>query len=204
MTWSPATTERALALVARYPEPRSAVMPLLFLAMHEEGRLTDEGMRRVAELTGLTPVQVQSVASFYSMYKEEVGRHVVSVCTSISCMLLGGEDVLAGAAEEAGIRPGETDPDGRVTVERVECIGACGGAPAVQVDYELIEGVSRQQVRALVRWLLEERPEVISGDDLQERFGGARSFEPGSPEPEGASGPVPAFGPYGTAAEGEA
>lgn len=202
MTWAPAAEERAAALVRRYPERRSAVMPLLYLAMHEDGRLTEGGMRRVAELTGLTPAQVRSVASFYSMFKENVGRHLVSVCTSIACMLLGSEAVLAAAAEEAGVRPGETDRDGLLTVERVECVGACGGAPAVLVDYELVEGVSAQQARQLCRWLIEEQPEVVLGDEMQERFGGARSFEPGSAEPEGAVGPVPAFGPYGTAGGG--
>jgi NADH-quinone oxidoreductase subunit E len=204
MMWSRPTEERAAAILARYPERRSAVMPLLYLAMSEEdGNLTDDGMRRVAELTGLSAAQVQSVASFYTMYKRDgVGTYLVSVCTSISCMLMGGDDVLDAIADEVGVPDGETGDDGVFSVEHVECIGACGGAPAVQVNYELAEGVTPEQGRALCRWLLEERPATVRGDDLQERFGGRRSFEWGPAEPDGATSAVPAFGPLGTTGEG--
>jgi NADH:ubiquinone oxidoreductase subunit E len=201
MSWSPATEERASALLARYPQRRSAVMPLLYLAMHEEGRLSDVGMRRVAELTGLTPAQVRSVATFYSMYKHDAGRYVVSVCGSIACYLLGADGVLAAVEDETGVRSGETGADGVFTVERVECIGACGGAPAMQVNYEMVEGVTPDQGRSLCRWLRDQRPRVVRSDDLQDRFGGRRSFDWGPEDRRGAIGPVPAFGPYGTAGE---
>ncbi len=192
--WSPQARERARALVDRYPDPRSAVMPLLYVAMLEAGGpLTDDGMRHVAELTGLTAAQVQAVASFYTMYKRgEVGRYLVSVCTSISCMLLGAHDVLAAVADETGVPDGETGDDGLFTVEHAECIGACGGAPAVQVNYELVEGVTPDQARALCAWLRDDEPQVIRGDEMQDRFGGQRSFEWGPPEPHGAVAPVPA------------
>ena len=146
MSLRPETVERARRLVARYPDPRSAVMPLLYMAQAEEGRLTDEGMRFAAELTGLTPVQVKSVASFYTMFKEEAGRYVVSVCTSISCMLLGAGEVLEAVEEETGVASGDTD--GLFTVEHVECIGACGGAPAAQVNYEFVEGLTPDSARS--------------------------------------------------------
>jgi len=113
----------------------------------------------------------------------------------VSCHLLGGDDVLAAVSDETGVIPGENGP---ITVEAVECIGACGGAPAVQVDYELIEGVTPERARALCRWLIDERPAVIVGDQMQERFGGQRSFAWGPAESVGAVGPVPAFEPYGT------
>jgi NADH-quinone oxidoreductase subunit E len=198
MTWSDAALARAEAIVASYPDRRSAVMPLLYIAMHEEGRLTDDGVRAVAAMTELTSVQVHSVASFYTMYKQEVGRHLVSVCTSISCHLLGGEALLAAAAEEAGVAPGETAVDGSVTVESVECIGACGGAPAVQVDYEFVEGVTTEAARSLVRWLIDEAPATVRSEDLQERFGGSRAFDWGPSDDTEAVGPIPAFAPYGT------
>jgi NADH-quinone oxidoreductase subunit E len=197
--WSEATLRRADEIVSRYPHPRSAVMPLLYLAMFEEGHLTDAGIRQVAERTGLTSVQVEAVASFYTMYKRHVGRHLVSVCISISCHLLGADDVLAEAADAAGVAIGDTTDDGSLTVEGVECIGACGGAPAVQVDYETIEGVTPEQGGALCRWLIDESPDSVSGDDLQERFGGVRSFDWGPSDPTTAGKPVPAFGRYGTA-----
>ena len=202
MSWSPATLERAQAILAQYPQRRSAVMPLLYIAMREDGRLTDEGMRQVAQLTGLTSVQVESVASFYSMYKRHVGAHVVSVCTSISCHLLGGRELLATMSDETGVPPGETAVDGSITVESVECIGACGGAPAVQVDYELVEGVTPEKGRELCRWLRAERPTLVRADELQKRFGGIRSFPAGADDPVGAVGPFPAFGPIGTAGGG--
>jgi len=203
MTWTRQTEDRAAAIIARYPEKRSAVMPLLYLAQHEDGHLTDDGMRRVAELTGLTAAQVQSVASFYTMYKRDgVGKYLVSVCTSISCMLRGGDDVLDAIADETGVPDGETGEDGLFSVEHAECIGACGGAPAVQVNYELAEGVTPEQGRALCRWLREEQPGTVLGDDLQERFGGQQSFDWGPAEEEGSTGAVPAFGPLGTTGEG--
>lgn len=202
MTWSPDLTDRARAILARYPDPRSAVMPLLYVAMRRDGHLTAEGMRMVSEFTGLTPVQVESAATFYSMFKQHAGAHVVSVCRSISCHLTGGDDVLAAVCDETGLPAGETAADGSLTVEAVECIGACGGAPAIQVDYELVEGLTPEQGRALCRWLREEHPAEVNGDDLQARFGGRRSFPAGPPDPTTAVGPYPAFGPFGTSGGG--
>jgi NADH-quinone oxidoreductase subunit E len=199
--WPPGLEQRAQALLARYPEPRSALGPLLYLAMWHDGGLTDEGIRRVAELTGLTPVQVQSVASFYNMYREAPGRYLISVCTSISCHLLGGEAVLEAVEEETGVADGETDTDRLFTVEHVECLGACGGAPALQVDYETVEGITPEGARRLCRWLRESRPAVIRSDELQDRFGGRRAFDWGPEEPAGAAAAVPAFEPYGTVGE---
>ena len=201
--WSPELEERARALVGRYPEPRSALGPLLYLAMRQDGYLSEEGMRRVAELTGTTPAQVLGVASFYSMYKlSPPGRDLVSVCTSISCHLLGGEAVLAAVEAETGVADGHTGGDGLFSVEHVECVGACAGAPALQVNYELVEGVTPESARALCRRLRAERPAVVRSDEMQGSFGGRRSFDWGPPESAGAVAPVPAFEPYGTAGEG--
>jgi len=197
--WSESTQERATEIIARYPEKRSAVMPLLYLAMAEEGHLTDAGMEEVARWCEITPVQVRAVASFYTMFKRErTGRYLVSCCTSITCMLLGGDEVLHAVEDESGVPHGETDDEGMLSVEHVECIGACGGAPAVQVNYELIEGVSPTQARELVRWLKRARPEVANSDEMQELFGARRSFDWGISEEHGAIGPYPAFQPLGT------
>jgi len=199
MTWPPDTVARAEAIVALYPDRRSAVMPLLYLAMREEGRLTDAGMHEVAERIGITAAQVLAVASFYTMYKREVGRHVVSVCRSISCHLLDSRAVIDAISDETGVPEGETAADGSITVESVECIGACGGAPAIQVDYEMVEGMTPESARALVRWLVDERPDLVRSDDLQARFGGRPSFDWGPADATAAVGPYPAFEPYGTA-----
>jgi NADH-quinone oxidoreductase E subunit len=197
--WSDATQARARELLAKYPRRRSAVMPLLYLAMREDGWLTDDGMKEVAEWVGVTPAQVRSVASFYTMYKRErTGRYLISCCTSISCMLLGGDEVLHAVEDESDVPHGETDPDGAISVEHAECIGACGGAVAVQVNYETIEGVTPEKARDLVRWLRTATPDVVNSDEMQELFGGTRSFDWAIPERAGAVGPYPAFAPFGT------
>ena len=197
--WSESTRARASQIIKQYPEPRSAVMPLLYLAMAEEGYLTDNGMREVAQAVGLTPAQVRAVASFYTMYKREhTGRYLISCCTSISCMLLGSDEVLSAIEDETDVTAGETDAEGLISVEHVECIGACGGAPAVTVNYELIEGMTSDKARELVRWLRTARPEAIVGAECQELFGGRRSFDWGPFDRDSALGPYPAFGPLGT------
>jgi NADH-quinone oxidoreductase subunit E len=203
--WSAPNRERAATLLDAYPESRSAVMPLLYLASLEHGYVSDEGMRQVAELTGLTSAQVQSVASFYTMYKRDhVGTYLISVCTSISCYLMGADDVLEAVEACTGAPDGETSEDGLFTVEHVECLGACGGAPAVQVNYELIEGVEPDKALGLCTWLKQGRPQVVRGDEMQALFGGRQSFDWGPAEPEGAIAPVPAFGPYGSTGGGDA
>ena len=203
--WSEAAEERAREIISAYPEARSAMMPLLYVAMSEdldrgEDRLTEEGMRHVAELVGVTPAQVAAVATFYTMYKRDpVGRYLVSVCTSLSCWLGGSDEVLHAVEDEAGVPSGHTDGDGMITPEHVECIGACGGAPAVQVNYEFVEGVTPERAREMVRWLRSGEAGAVTGDQLQDRFGGPTSFPWAIPEPVGATGPLPAFGPLGTA-----
>lgn len=201
--WSEANQRRATDLLDLYPDRRSAVMPLLYIGSLEDGYCSDNVMRQVSELTGLTSAQVQSVASFYTMYKRhEVGRYLISVCTSISCMLLGADDVLETVERETGTPDGETSADGLFSVEHAECLGACGGAPAVQVNYELVEGLRPEKSVGLCRWLRDAQPEVVLGDEMQQLFGGQKSFPWGPAEQEGAVAAVPAFGPYGSAEDG--
>ena len=199
MSWSAETIKRAQDIVARYPEPRSAVMPLLYLAMREDGYLTDDGIKRVADLVGITAAQVQSVATFYVMYKTEPkGKYLISMCTSISCYLMGADDVLHALEEASGVPAGEADSE--IAVEHAECIGACGGAPACLVNYELIEGLTAEKAKDLVKWLRDGKPETINGDELQTLFGGVTSFDWAIKEENAAIGPYPAFPVFGTAA----
>lgn len=200
--WTAPNRERAARLLAAYPDRRSAVMPLLYLAALEHGYVSADAQRDVADLTGMTPAQVQAVASFYTMYKRApVGRYLLSVCTSISCFLLGADDVLEAVEDATGTPDGETSDDGLFSVEHAECIGACGGAPAVQVNYELIEGVEPETAVGLCNWLRTALPDVVSSDEMQSLFGGQKSFDWGSGDPEGAIAAVPAFRPYGSAAD---
>jgi NADH:ubiquinone oxidoreductase subunit E len=202
--WSEDSQQLAREVLGKYPDRRSAVMPLLYISMIENGYVTAAGMKSVGVLTGLTGAQVQSVASFYTMYKREaLGDYLVSVCTSISCFLQGADDVLAAVEDQTGVPDGETGEDGKFSVEHIECNGACAGAPVVLVNYEMVEGVTPDKARELVNWLRDGGPDVISTDEMQRLFGGRRSFDWGVEEPEGAFLPVPAFGPYGSAKEAE-
>ncbi|MDX2343908.1 MAG: NAD(P)H-dependent oxidoreductase subunit E [Acidimicrobiia bacterium] len=197
--WSAESQGLAREILGKYPEKRSAVMPLLYVSMIENRYVTNEGMKVVSILTGLTAAQVQAVASFYSMYKrEELGDYLVSVCTSISCFLRGADDVLAAVEDESGVPDGETGGEGKFSVEHIECNGACGGAPVVLVNYEMIEGVTPDKARELVKWLRDGGPDVVNTEEMQQLFGGERAFDWGIKELEGAILPIPAFGPYGS------
>ena len=201
MTFSHTTRERAQQIIDRYPvgRSRSALLPLLHLVQSEDGYVTPQGVAFCAEVLGITKAEVGAVATFYTMYKRRpTGQYLISCCTSISCMLLRADDVLHAVEDESGVPHGETGDDGLLSVEHVECIGACGGAPAVQVNYELIEGVTPDKARELVRWLRSARPEIINTDEMQELFGGVRSFDWAIREEDGAAGPYPAFQPLGT------
>src|SRR5437660_5778485 len=125
--------ERMHSLAARYPVARSAVLPALHIAQEEEGYITQHGIAAVAEVLNLTTDDVQSVATFYTMYYHQPhGEKVIKVCTSISCYLRDCDGLVEHLSERLGIKPGETTPDGRYTLECVECLASCGTAPVLQ------------------------------------------------------------------------
>jgi NADH-quinone oxidoreductase subunit E len=122
-------------LVARYPEKRSALIPLLHEVQAEVGYLSPEAVAWVAEYLGLSPADVMSVASFYDMlHLEPVGKHLIYVCQNLTCALRGSERLIRHLETTLGIRMGETTPDGRITLKRMECLASCGTAPSIQVD----------------------------------------------------------------------
>ena len=137
MSWFDAARDRtARDILARYPKPRSAVIPLLHLAQEQEGWVTPAAMAEVAELTGTTPAEVLGTGSFYEMFKfHPVGSHLVNVCTNVSCQLLGGEELLHHAEGSLGVKAGGTSDDGLFTVEDVECVAACSEAPCFTVNH---------------------------------------------------------------------
>jgi NADH-quinone oxidoreductase E subunit len=139
-------------LRGRYPNGRSAVMDALRLAQERhDGWLPPEALQEVAEAMELTPAQVEAVATFYDMYNlEPVGRHLVEVCTNLSCALVGAKQVVDAFEEELGIPPGETSDDGEVTFRLVECAGGCGYAPVVVVDHWYREPTRPEDVPSLV------------------------------------------------------
>jgi NADH-quinone oxidoreductase subunit E len=130
---------RAVAhrLIARYPNKRSAVLPLLFLVQSVEGYVTENGMKEVAELLGLTSAQVLAAASFYTMLKKRPqGEYLVSVCRNISCTHRGARKVISALEEHLGVEAGGTTADAKFSLETAECLATCDGAPAIQVNYE--------------------------------------------------------------------
>lgn len=149
--FSPDNEALARRIIARYPRPKSALIPLCHLAQEQDGWLSEEAMTHVAELIGCTSAQVLGVASFYEMFKlAPVGRYCVNVCTNISCQLLGGEELLHHAEATLGIRAGATTADGMVTLEDVECIAACTEAPAVQVNYRYFHNVTPEDLDRII------------------------------------------------------
>lgn len=136
----------------QYPRSRSAVMDALRLAQEEYGGwLPPEALRDVAEALEETPAYCHSIASFYDMFHlEPVGRHVVEVCTNLSCALVGAQAVVEAFSEELGVRPGETTSDGAFTLRAIECAGGCGGAPVVVVDHRYREPLLPEDVPSVV------------------------------------------------------
>jgi NADH-quinone oxidoreductase E subunit len=141
-------------IAARYPDSRSAVLPALRLAQERHGWLPPEAFVEVAEALDLTPAYCQSVASFYDMYHlEPVGRHLVEVCTNVSCALVGAQQVLEAFESELGCRAGETTADGATTLRTIECLGGCGWATVVAVDHAYRLHVKPDDVPAIVEEL---------------------------------------------------
>ena len=129
--------QTAEAIVAKYPNSRSAALPLLFLVQSIEGHVTEQGMREVADILGLTPAEILATGSFYTMLKKNPqGEYLVSVCRNISCTHLGARKVLAELENHLGIEAGETTSDGKITLESAECLATCDGAPSLQINYE--------------------------------------------------------------------
>jgi NADH-quinone oxidoreductase subunit E len=124
------------AIAAQYPDSRSAILPALRLAQgRHAGWLPPEAFEEVGAALGLTPAYCKSVASFYDMFHlEPVGRHMVEVCTNVSCALVGAQHVLEAFESELGVRAGETTEDGEFTLRTVECLGGCGWATIVALD----------------------------------------------------------------------
>jgi NADH-quinone oxidoreductase E subunit len=138
----------------QYPVRRSAVMPALRLAQDKYGWLPPEAFREVADALDLTPAYCQAIASFYDMFHlEPVGRHMIEVCTNVSCALLGAQQVLEAFEKELGIHAGETSEEGEFTLRTVECAGGCGWGTVVAVDHRYREPVRPEDVPEIVEAL---------------------------------------------------
>jgi len=202
------TENEALAreIIARYPRPKSALIPLLHLAQEQDGYVADDAMEHLAEMIGVTPAEVLGTCSFYEMFvRHPVGKYKVDICTNLSCQLLGAEDLLHHAEEKLGVRPGGTTDDGLFTLEDVECIAACTEAPCLQVNYRYEYRLQNSDFDSLIDDLRDgKRPEIPAHGTLakarqhitSDRVGGIESPETAGtpdwftsrlPEPEEAS-----------------
>jgi NADH-quinone oxidoreductase subunit E len=164
---TPELRQQAESIVAKYPNPRSAVLPLLFLVQSVDGYLTEDGMREVAEILDLTPAQVLASASFYTMLKKRPqGEYLISVCRNIACTHRGARKVLSALEERLGVDEGGTTDDGKFSLETAECLATCDGAPSLQVNYEDFYDVTPDSAVELV-------DRLAHGDEVVSYRGGA-------------------------------
>lgn len=159
------TWDELRQVAARYPQPRSGLLPMLHLVQSVQGRVTPEGIRACAEVLGLEPAEVHGVATFYTMFKRRpVGHHLVGVCTNTLCAVLGGDEIFATLQAHLGIGNDETTPEeqGRrsISLEHVECNAACDYAPVVMVDWEFFDQQTPESAVRLVEALRDGEPVV--------------------------------------------
>ncbi|MFF0815112.1 NADH-quinone oxidoreductase subunit NuoE [Rhodococcus sp. NPDC003318] len=141
----------AKEILARYPQPRSALLPLLHLVQSEDGYITPAGVEFCAAQIDLTAAEVSAVATFYSMYRRTpTGDYLVGVCTNTLCAVMGGDAILDALRTHLGVEPGRTTPDGVVTLEHVECNAACDYAPVVMINWEFFDNQTPESAAALV------------------------------------------------------
>ncbi len=141
----------AKEIIARYPRSRSATIPLLHLAQQQDGYVTNEAMVQIGELVGATSAEVYGTASFYEMFKfEPVGKYLINICGTMSCALMGAEELMHHAEHKLGVKLGGTTPDGMFTIEKAECQAACTEAPCLQVNYRYRFRVTAQDFDSLI------------------------------------------------------
>ncbi|MDD9207273.1 NADH-quinone oxidoreductase subunit NuoE, partial [Georgenia sp. 10Sc9-8] len=162
-TYAPEAEQRlrseAAEILARYPDPRSGLLPLLHLVQSEDGYVSPRGIALCADLLDLTRAEVSAVATFYSQYKRHPnGEYTVGVCTNALCAVMGGDVIFDRLAEHLGVGHDETTEDGRITLEQVECNAACDYAPVVMVNWEFFDNQTPTSAVDLVDQLTAGRP----------------------------------------------
>ncbi len=158
---SEAAEKRAQEIIAGYPQSRSAVMPLLYIAQEELGHISQQAVEWVAARLKMPPVQVWEVASFYTMYyKKPVGRYHVQVCRTLPCALRGARKVSEFVHKRFGIKPGEVTADGMWSFDEVECLGSCGTAPMCQINDAFFENLTEERLEAILVRIEKEQPDL--------------------------------------------
>ncbi len=141
----------AKEIIGRYPKPRSATIPLLHLAQQQDGYVTNDAIKHIGELVGATSAEILGTATFYEMFKfEPVGKYLINICGTMSCALLGADELMHHAEQKLGIKAGSTTGDGLFTLEHAECQAACTEAPCLQVNYRYRYRVTPGDLDALI------------------------------------------------------
>jgi NADH-quinone oxidoreductase subunit E len=139
------------AVAARYPEPQAALLPVLWLVQRTKGWVDLDSEAWIASRLGVSPAHVHGVVTFYTMYKRRPwGKYHIQVCTTLSCMLRGSDDLMAHLEKRLGIKPGQTSPDGRFSLIKVECLGSCGTAPMLQLNDDYHENLTIESLDRLL------------------------------------------------------
>jgi NADH-quinone oxidoreductase subunit E len=196
---SDATFAELREIAARYPEPRSGLLPMLHLVQSTEGRVTPEGIEACAEILGITAAEVSGVATFYTMYKRRpVGDYHVGVCTNTLCAVMGGDAIFDRLKEHLDIGNDETTDDGRITLEHVECNAACDYAPVMMVNWEFMDNMTPQGATELVDDLREGKevrstrgPRIATWREVERVLAG---FPDGRADEGPAAGPASLVG----------
>ena len=154
MKFSDQLEQRFATMVTHYPTKRSVLVPMLLYIQDELGTLTDEAIHEIAERTELSDLEVRNVVSYYSMLRTHpVGKYNFQVCTNVSCLLRGAEDIFDHCKKKLGIGNKQDTPDGLFHLEEVECIGACSWAPAMMMNYEFVENLTPEKIEELIESL---------------------------------------------------
>jgi NADH-quinone oxidoreductase subunit E len=158
---SPLAEQRIEEIKRLYPDPKSAVMPALYLAQEELGHITPAAIDWVAEKVGMAPVHVMEVATFYTMYyKKPVGKYHVQVCRTLACALCGARKLSARLKERLGLKPNEVSADGMWSYEEVECLGSCGTAPMAEINDTFFENLTPEKLDQVLDQIAKEQPDL--------------------------------------------
>jgi NADH-quinone oxidoreductase subunit E len=138
-------------LLTRYPDREAVILPALHLVQQQYGDVTSEGIEYVAGLLGLSAARIEGVATFYTMYnRKPVGKYHVQVCRNIACSLLGAEHLIDHVSAKLGVKPGQTTADGKFTLAKVECLGACGTAPVMMINDDYYENLTAAKIDSIL------------------------------------------------------
>ena len=149
--FSSAAIQEIAEIRTKYPNARAALLPAIYVAQRESGWLSPEAYETVADLLGVPKATVRGVATFYAMYKQKpMGRHLIQICTNVSCMILGAERLVDFLKNTYGVEPGGVSPDGRFSLVIMECIGACGTAPAMLVNDDFHENLTEKNLQEIL------------------------------------------------------